>query len=138
MARSLASTKLPFVHNDIDAFRDALVSVWDSQPLIKQGKKCVLVVVESFYSMDGDMAPLKELVQAAREIFPGSNAQFIVDETHNMGVVEDRGLGFVQALGLDADITIKTHTFSKAFGSIGDRWDPCASMAATLISIHQG
>lgn len=124
MSRSLASTKVPFAHNDVDAFREALISVWDSQPLIKQGKKCVLIVVESFYSMEGDMSPLKELVQAAKEIFPGGNAQFIVDEAHSMGVVGERGLGFVAALGLDSEIAIKTHTFSKAFGSIGGRWSP--------------
>ncbi|KAL8753773.1 MAG: hypothetical protein Q9184_005324 [Pyrenodesmia sp. 2 TL-2023] len=119
MSRSLASAKVPFAHNDVDAFREALISVWDSQPLIKQGKKCALIVVESFYSMEGDMPPLKELVQAAKEIFPGGNAQFIVDEAHSMGVVGQRGLGFVEALGLDSEIAIKTHTFSKAFGSIG-------------------
>lgn len=124
MSRSLASTKVPFAHNDVDAFREALISVWDSQPLIKQGKKCVLIVVESFYSMEGDMSPLKELVQAAKEIFPGGNSQFIVDEAHSMGVVGERGLGFVEALGLDSEIAIKTHTFSKAFGSIGGRWTP--------------
>lgn len=50
MLCSLASTKVSFAHNDVDAFRDALISVWDSQPLIKQGKKCVPVAVESPYS----------------------------------------------------------------------------------------
>ena len=134
MSRSLASTKVPFAHNDVDAFREALISVWDSQPLIKQGKKCVLIVVESFYSMEGDMSPLKELVQAAKEIFPGGNAQFIVDEAHSMGVVGERGLGFVKALGLDSEIAIKTHTFSKAFGSIGGTWssDPRCHIFAKL------
>ena len=139
MLRSLASTKVPFAHNDVDAFRDALISVWDSQPLIKQGKKCVLVVVESFYSMEGDMSPLKELVQAAKDIFPGGNAQFIVDEAHSMGVVGERGLGFVEALGLDSDIAIKTHTFSKAFGSIGGRWSPnprCRNFARLTVCIR--
>ncbi|TGO20104.1 hypothetical protein BTUL_0001g01130 [Botrytis tulipae] len=119
MSRSLASTKVSFAHNDVDAFREALISVWDAQPLIRQGKKCVLIVVESFYSMEGDMSPLKELVQAAKEIFPGGNAQFIVDEAHSMGVVGERGLGCVNALELDSEIAIKTHTFNKAFGSIG-------------------
>lgn len=124
MVRSLASTKVPFAHNDVDAFREALISVGDAQPLIKQGKKCVLIVVESFYSMEGDLSPLKELVQAAKDIFPGGNAQFFVDEAHSMGMVGERGLGFVEALGLDSEIAIKTHTFSKAFGSIGGRWFP--------------
>lgn len=83
ISRSLASTKMPFAHDDADALREVLLSIWESQPLIKQGKKCVIVVVESFYSMDGDMAPLAKLIQVAQEIFPGGNAHFIVDEAHS-------------------------------------------------------
>ncbi|KAF7193777.1 8-amino-7-oxononanoate synthase [Pseudocercospora fuligena] len=119
IARSLAGTRVSFAHNDVEAFRDALIQVQDSQPLIKQGKKCALIVVESFYSMDGDMAPLRELVQAAKEVFPRGNAQFVVDEAHSMGVVGEGGRGFVAALKLDSEIAIRTQTFSKAFGSIG-------------------
>lgn len=121
ISRSLASARIPFAHNDTDAFREALISVWESQPLIRQGNKCVLIAVESFYSMEGDISPLKDLVQVAKEIFPDGNAQFIVDEAHSMGVVGDRGLGFVEALGLSSEIAIRTHTFSKAYGSIGGR-----------------
>ncbi|KAF7895521.1 uncharacterized protein EAF01_009483 [Botrytis porri] len=119
MSRSLATTQVSFAHNDIDAFRQVLMFLSDSQPFIKQGKKCVLIVVESFYSIEGDMSPLKELVQITKEMFPHGNAQFIVDEAHSMGVVGERGLGYVNALNLDSEIAIKTHTFGKAFGSIG-------------------
>ncbi|KAL4968633.1 aminoacyl transferase sphA [Aspergillus stella-maris] len=119
MARSLASVRLPFAHNDVDAFREVLLSIWDEQPLVKQGGRCVLIVVESVYSMDGDMAPLRDLIQVAKEVFPAGNAQFIVDEAHSMGVLGERGLGYAEALGLSEEIAIKTHTFSKSFGSIG-------------------
>lgn len=121
ISRSLASTKVPFAHNNAEALREALVSIWDSQLLIKQGKKCVLIVIESFYSMDGNMAPLAELIQVANEIFPVVNAEFIVDEAHSMGAVGEKGLGLVNVLGLDSEIAIKTHSLSKVFGSIGDR-----------------
>ncbi|KAK6602577.1 class II aminotransferase 8-amino-7-oxononanoate synthase [Botrytis cinerea] len=119
MSRSLATTQVSFAHNDVDSFRQALIFLSDSQSLIKQGKKCVLIVVESFYSIEGDMSPLTELVQIKKEIFPHGNAQFIVDEAHSMGVVGKRGLGYVNVLNLDSEIAIKTHTFGKAFGSIG-------------------
>lgn len=119
MSRSPATMRVPFAHNDVDSFREALMSGWDTQPAVRQATKCVLIAVESFYSMEGDMLPLKEFIQEAKAIFPGGNAQFIVDEAHSMGVVGERGLGFVHSLGLDADVAIKTHTFSKAFGSIG-------------------
>lgn len=131
ISRVPASAKVPFAHNDVDAFREALESVQSSQSLIKQTKKCVLIVVESFYSMDGDMAPLKELIQVTKEIFPAGNAQFIVDEAHSMGLVGERGLGFVDALGLAPDIAIRTHSFSKAFGSMGGRLAraPCCHLS---------
>lgn len=51
MAHSLAAHKIPFRHNDIDAFRDALESVHDSQPMVRDGSRCVLISVESVYSM---------------------------------------------------------------------------------------
>lgn len=119
ISRSLAGTKVAFAHNDVDALREILVSIRTYQPLIEQGKNCVLIAVESFYSLEGDVSPLKEFVQLVKEIFPFENAQFIVDEAHSMGVVGEKGLGFVNALGLDGEIAIKSHTFGKAFGSIG-------------------
>lgn len=85
------------------------------------------------------MSPLKELVQTAQDIFPGGNAQFIMDEAHSMGVVGERELEFVEALGLDSEIAIKTRAFSKAFGSIGGRWSPnprCRSFARLTVCIR--
>lgn len=61
------------------------------------------------------MCPLRDLVQVAKEVLPAGNAQFIVDEGHSMSVVGDRGLGFDHALGLDAEVAIKMHAFSRAF-----------------------
>lgn len=121
MQQSFATHRVPFRHNDIDAFHEALVSVWDSQPLIKQGKRCVIIVVESIYSMEGDVCPLSELIQVAKEIFPKGNAQFIVDEAHSIGILGPNGSGLVCELGLEKEVAIRTHTFSKAFGSMGGK-----------------
>jgi 8-amino-7-oxononanoate synthase len=55
MKQSLAVARKEFQHNDVQSFRDTLLSVADQYPLVKQGKRCILVAVESVYSMDGDI-----------------------------------------------------------------------------------
>lgn len=119
MEKSPATTRIPFRHNDPDALREALVSVRESEPLIRQGRRCVIIAVESIYSMDGDICPLRELVEVVREMFPAGNAQFLVDEAHSTGVVGPCGAGLVSELGLEKEIAIRLHTFSKAVASGG-------------------
>ena len=119
MLHSQALTRVPFRHNDVDSFRDVMMSICDSQPLIRQGKRCVIVAVESFYSMDGDVCPLSELIEAAKEIFPDGNAQFLMDEAHSTGVVGPKGAGLVCELGLEKEVAIRLHTFGKALSASG-------------------
>lgn len=119
MQHSQAVTRVPFRHNDVDSFRDVMISVCDSQPLIRQGKRCVIVAVESFYSMDGDICPLRELIEAAKEIFPGGNSQFLIDEAHSTGVIGPKGAGLVCELGLEREVAIRLHTFGKALSASG-------------------
>ncbi|KAI9170608.1 PLP-dependent aminotransferase [Paramyrothecium foliicola] len=119
MKVSLALEQKPFRHNDVDHFIEIMEGIKESTPLIKAGKRCVLVAVESYYSMDGDICPLKELIDAAKEIFPHGNAQFIVDEAHSFGITGPNGLGFVRELGLDDEVAIRMFTFSKAMSGSG-------------------
>ena len=119
MKDSLALCQKSFRHNNVDSFIDTLQSIRDSQPLIDNGSRTVLVAVESFYSMDGDVCPLQELVEAAREVLPDGNAQFIIDEAQSTGVIGPNGAGLVCALGLENEVAIKLHTFSKALAAFG-------------------
>ncbi|KAK7757128.1 hypothetical protein SLS62_000675 [Diatrype stigma] len=120
MKQSLASQRFDFQHNHIESFRDALASVFDTIPLIKQGKRSVIIAVESVYSMDGDMCPLQEFVEIAADISCGrGNVQFVVDEAHSTGLFGPQGRGFVCELGLEKDIALVIHTFGKAMGSAG-------------------
>ena len=122
MQQSQALVKLPFRHNNVESFRDVLASVHDTQPLVRTCQRCVIVAVESFYSMDGDVCPLSELVEAAKEMFPGGNAQFLVDEAHSTGVVGPKGSGLVCELGLEKEIAIRLHTFGKAISASGGKF----------------
>ncbi|KAI2607022.1 putative aminotransferase [Hypoxylon fragiforme] len=119
MAHCLSLCKMPFRHNDVDAFREVLSSVVDSQPQIRDGSRSVLVAVESIYSMDGDVCPLEEMIDIANEICPKGNAVFIVDEAHATGIVGPKGAGLVSALGIQDKIAIRLHTFGKALASTG-------------------
>ncbi|KAL8927687.1 MAG: hypothetical protein Q9172_001247 [Xanthocarpia lactea] len=104
MQQSQATHRIPFRHNSVDAFRDVLISVF---------------AVESIYSMDGDVCPLRDLVEVAKEIFPSGNAQFLVDEAHSTGILGPQGAGLVSDLGLEKEVAIRLHTFGKAMGSSG-------------------
>ncbi|MBI4458468.1 MAG: 8-amino-7-oxononanoate synthase [Acidobacteria bacterium] len=74
-----------------------------------------LILTESVFSMDGDLAPLKEIAFLAKKY----GALLLVDEAHATGVFGPLGAGLVEALGLQQQLDIQMGTFSKALGSLG-------------------
>ena len=76
----------------------------------------VLIVVESVYSMDGDMADLPQIVSLKRH-YP--NASLYVDEAHAVGVIGPGGLGLSHAAGVERDVDILVGTLGKALASTG-------------------
>jgi 8-amino-7-oxononanoate synthase len=121
LKHSLCLCKKSFKHNNVDSFIDTLIEVRDSQTQIRNGKRSVLVSVEGFYSMDGDVCPLRELIEAAKEIFPSGNVQFIIDEAHSSGIIGPNGGGLVNALGLEKEVAVRMHTFGKALAGSGGK-----------------
>lgn len=120
VSKSLAIDKFEFPHNDVEGFRSVLLEILESHRLVRQGKRSILVAVESIYSMDGDVCPLQELVDAAKEVSDGyGNIQFVVDEAHSVGVIGPKGAGLVCELGLQKEIAIVVHSFGKAIGATG-------------------
>jgi 8-amino-7-oxononanoate synthase len=87
-----------------------------ARALADRGGGPALVVTESIFSVDGDLAPLAALHTACRE----HRALLLVDEAHAVGVLGPRGAGAVAAAGLAAapDLVV-TATLSKAFGASG-------------------
>ncbi|MEM8798836.1 MAG: aminotransferase class I/II-fold pyridoxal phosphate-dependent enzyme [Pseudomonadota bacterium] len=74
-----------------------------------------LVVVEGVYSMLGDEAPLRPMIDAAHEF----GAEILVDEAHSMGVCGSTGRGVAQAQMVEADVDYIVGTFSKSVGTVG-------------------
>ncbi|MDD5108445.1 MAG: 8-amino-7-oxononanoate synthase [Candidatus Omnitrophica bacterium] len=77
--------------------------------------KNALIITESIFSMDGDMAPLEELVKLKEKY----NCQIMVDEAHATGVFGENGSGLVEEQGLSERIDLIMGTFSKALASFG-------------------
>jgi 8-amino-7-oxononanoate synthase len=99
------ATRYRFAHN----------SILDLEKKLQLAKGVIFVAVESVYSMDGDMAPLKEIAELCQRY----NANLIVDEAHATGVFGEQGKGKVCELGLEKQIFARVHTFGKAMGSHG-------------------
>ncbi|MDE2640776.1 MAG: aminotransferase class I/II-fold pyridoxal phosphate-dependent enzyme, partial [Chloroflexota bacterium] len=74
-----------------------------------------IVVSETVFSMDGDIAPLPELVEIAGRY----DAALVLDEAHGVGVFGPGGEGMLAHFGIEAPQTIVVGTLSKAIGSVG-------------------
>lgn len=98
-----------FVHNDMTSLRSILEK--------NAGQfRHMIVVTESIFSMDGDLAPLREITEMKKD-FP--EMIIYLDEAHAFGVRGERGLGLAEELGLIAETDIIVGTFGKAAASSG-------------------
>jgi 8-amino-7-oxononanoate synthase len=81
----------------------------------RHSEKSVLVVTESVFSMDGDRAPLREIVEL-KERF---DALLMLDEAHAVGVIGQNGRGLAADLNLNDEVDVQMGTLSKALGASG-------------------
>lgn len=119
MRSSLArDSTWPFKHNCLDSLKYILETLMEDRPGIRRGHSSVFVSVESLYSMDGDFAPLQQIVELVELMLPQGNGHVIVDEAHSTGLY-DGGRGIVSMLGLETRVTARLHTFGKALAGSG-------------------
>ncbi len=97
-----------FRHNDVSDLEKRL------KRLIKKGTN-ILIAVEGLYSMLGDRAPLRQIV----ELKKAYGAYLLVDEAHSLGVLGEHGRGLSEEAGVEEDVDFVIGTFSKSLGSVG-------------------
>jgi glycine C-acetyltransferase/8-amino-7-oxononanoate synthase len=83
--------------------------------LREHGREGDMIVTDSVFSMDGDIAPLRGIVELARR----HGARVVVDEAHATGALGPGGRGAIAAAGLEGQVDVIVGTLSKAFGSYG-------------------
>ncbi len=105
--RQSGMQKMIFRHNDVAHLRELLAAVDRKRPK--------LIVFESVYSMDGDIAPIKEICDLAEEF----GALTYIDEVHAVGMYGPRGGGIADRDGLMERIDVIEGTLAKGFGVMG-------------------
>ncbi|MEI6074698.1 MAG: 8-amino-7-oxononanoate synthase [Verrucomicrobiota bacterium] len=115
-ARLSGATLRVFAHNDLSDLEEKLKwSQTKAQAEAGKRKAAILVITESVFSMDGDRAPLLEMVQLKEKY----GAWLMVDEAHATGILGQNGRGLIDALGLSQRVEIQMGTLGKALGASG-------------------
>ena len=109
-ARASGAILRVFPHNALGKLEDHLQWARREHPDAR-----VIVLTEAVYSMDGDRAPLAELVELKKQ----HGALLLVDEAHAVGVIGKNGRGLAAELGVSGGIDIHMGTMSKALGVSG-------------------
>jgi 8-amino-7-oxononanoate synthase len=108
-ACKLSSAKLVrFAHNDVQALETRL------EQFPASGSRR-LIITESVFSMDGDIAPLPEIAALAEK----HGAMLMVDEAHSSGTFGPKGAGLILEYGLEKSVTVSMGTMSKAMAGYG-------------------
>ncbi len=108
--------RVVFKHADPASLREVLAEA------VKKGRdghgapyRLILVATDGVFSMDGDIAPLPAIVEAAEEY----GAAVFVDDAHASGVLGKDGRGSVSHFGLEGRVAVQVGTLSKAVGVLG-------------------
>jgi len=105
--RLCKSPRKIYPHKDMDGLGRVLEE--------SRGANKIMVITDGVFSMDGDIAPLPEIVNLAEEF----GAFVMVDDAHSSGVLGKNGRGSVNHFGLDGRVALQIGTLSKGIGALG-------------------
>jgi 5-aminolevulinate synthase len=115
-----------WAHNDVEDLRRKMADLDPSRPK--------LIAFESVYSMDGDIAPIREICDVADEF----GAMTYLDEVHAVGLYGPTGAGIAEREGLSHRLTVIEGTLAKAFGTMGGYIAGTAAMCDFVRSYATG
>jgi len=96
-----------FQHNDMADLERILSKIPE-----KSGK---LIVVDGVFSMEGDIAPIPDILEIARKY----GARLMIDDAHSIGILGDHGRGTAEHWGVEDEVDLVMGTFSKSFACVG-------------------
>jgi 8-amino-7-oxononanoate synthase len=105
--RLSGATVLVYRHNDVDHLAELLGTA--------KSHRRRLIVTDSLFSMDGDVAPLAKIAELSR----AHDCMLMIDEAHATGVFGEHGRGLAELFNCEDAVAVTVGTFSKALGSIG-------------------
>jgi glycine C-acetyltransferase len=105
--RISTAAKKVYPHKDLARLEELLREAGDA--------RLRMIVTDGVFSMEGDTAPLDKIVELGDEY----GAIIVVDESHALGVLGQRGKGTIEQYGVEGQIDIQTGTFGKALGGAG-------------------
>ncbi len=114
-----------FKHNNLVELRSKIEKL-----RFQNSKNEIYIATESVFSMDGDIAPLKEIADISNEF----NCRLVVDEAHGVGVLGKYGAGLVSDLELNNQVFAVIVTFGKALGCHGAAILGCNNLKTYLIN----
>ncbi|MDE0554380.1 MAG: 8-amino-7-oxononanoate synthase [Candidatus Poribacteria bacterium] len=120
------ATKKIYQHCDVEHLKTLL-----SESI---GFRRKLIVTDSVFSMDGDIAPLPDIYEVVME----HDAMLLVDDAHGFGVLGKDGSGTISHFGLDGKEIIQMGTLSKAVGALGGYIAASRTLIALLINRARG
>lgn len=106
-ARLSGARIVRYSHNDANALDNAIKN--------ETGYRRALIISDGVFSMDGDIAPLPDLVQVAER----HDLMLMIDDAHGEGVLGRGGRGIVDHFGMHGRVDVEIGTLSKAFGVVG-------------------
>ena len=124
--RHSRADKVIWKHNDAEDLDRKLAAL--------PANACKIVAFESVYSMDGDIAPIREIVEVAEK----HGAMTYLDEVHAVGMYGPRGGGVAEREGLMDRITVIEGTLGKAFGCVGGYITASATLCDFIRSFASG
>ncbi|MEM6409399.1 MAG: 5-aminolevulinate synthase, partial [Pseudomonadota bacterium] len=124
--RHSRAQKVIWKHNDVADLEAKLAALPANAPKI--------VAFESVYSMDGDIAPIREIVEVAEKY----GAMTYLDEVHAVGLYGPRGAGVAEQEGLMDRITLIEGTLGKAYGCVGGYITGSAALCDFIRSFASG